>query len=279
MMALRAKETAEADRTALEALGADGRLLKLGHYVPALSLARAFGVSRDEVAHSRVLAELLDPACHAAAAKILGSLLREVGRRVHQAAEGESDYKVAEALEKLADGPFERIGVRRESMLIDVVVEVSGPGSEAVIGIENKIDAGEQPDQIGRYQATLARAYPGRAAVVVFLTPTGRAPATATEESTVPSVALGYGWLARTLSEARQEVPAGGSSQNASAGRDRRVLLELEEHVREEILGEGEAWRGSCGASTGERSSWRCSSDPGLERPRRRAGRPWRARA
>lgn len=227
------KRAAASDQTALEALVADGRLRELGRYVPPLSLPRAFGVGRDEVAHSHVLAELLNPARHAGAAKILSSLLREVARRMELRTEGEESHENAEGLRKIANGPFERVAVRRESMLIDVVVEVSATSREAVIGIENKIDAGEQPEQIARYQAALERAYPGRMATVVFLTPTGRAPTTASTRPDVPAVALGYEWWVRAIMEAREAAPHGG--------RDRLALLEFEAHLREEILREGKA--------------------------------------
>lgn len=220
MMPPRANGAEEAERAFLAALAADERLWELGRYVPPLSLPRIFGVARHEVAHSHVLGELLDPARHAGATGILRPLLREVADRIELEVAGERDREAADKLRRIADGSFERVEVRRESMLIDVVVEVLGDPGEAVIGIENKIDAGEQTEQISRYQATLERAYPGRAAAIVFLTPTGRRPSTASADSLVPVVALDYGWLASVLTAARRD---------ATAGRDRRVLAELEE--------------------------------------------------
>ncbi len=201
-------------RAALEALAADPRLGALGRHVPPLSLPRAFGVERDEVRHSRVLAELLDPGRHSGAGGLLRFLLREVSVRLGDGPcedDRGGSGGIPAALGRIAGAPFGRISVRRESMFIDVVLEVSGPGGGVVIGIENKVDAGEQPEQIARYQATLARAYPGRAAAVVFLTPTGRAPATAVADSPVPAVALGYGWLWPT----RWPEPGGGPQANA----------------------------------------------------------------
>ena len=147
---------------AVRALSADERLTKLERYVPPLSVARAFGVGRDEVAHSRVLAELLDPTRHAGALEMVRSLLREIASRIGQGAAIGGFRDTADELGRIADGPLERVAVRRESMLIDVVVEVSGPAGVAVIGLENKVDAGEQLDQIARYQTTLERAYPNR---------------------------------------------------------------------------------------------------------------------
>jgi len=48
----------------LRALEGDPHLRELDSYVPSLSLLRAFGMDRGEVAHSRELACVLDPARH-----------------------------------------------------------------------------------------------------------------------------------------------------------------------------------------------------------------------
>jgi PD-(D/E)XK nuclease superfamily len=45
------------------------------------------------------------------------------------------------------------VTVHREFFFIGVV-EITTAQDAAVIGIENKIDAGEQPQQIARYQET-----------------------------------------------------------------------------------------------------------------------------
>lgn len=57
--------------------------------------------------------------------------------------------RVAERLRAIAEALWEHVAVRRELFLIDIVVEVTSVQGAAVVGIENKIDAGEQ--QIGRY--------------------------------------------------------------------------------------------------------------------------------
>ena len=212
------------DADALHALEADPRFGKLNDYVPPLSLVRAFGVARDEVAHSRVLARLLDPRRHGGAGFVLAALLREMAARPGVA------EPLAEKLRTAAEGPFERVVVHRERLLIDVVVEIDSPRGDLVVGIENKINAGEQPEQIARYQATLSRAYPGRVTVVVFLTPTGRGPTTALADGPVPCVTLGYDAVLRAIGEARGRAESGG--------RDERGLMELEAHLREDILGE-----------------------------------------
>jgi hypothetical protein len=121
------------------------------------------------------------------------SLLREVALRIEQAAVGSGVRYLADGLKSSADGSLEEIDVRRESMVIDVVVKVSGLGGEAAIGPENRIDASEQDDQIARYQATLEGAYPNSSSVIAFLTPREQEPLTASADSVVPTVSLSYG--------------------------------------------------------------------------------------
>lgn len=218
---------------ALGALATDPRLPRLGAAVPALSLPRAFGVARDEVAHSRALAEILDPRKHRGARAALASLLGEI------AASADLDPATSRAFRAAAKGPWERAAVRRERLLIDVVVEISwgdsGDGGTLVLGIENKIDAGEQPEQLARYQGSLLRAYPGRAAAMAFLTPTGRPPSTADAGSPVPVVALGYDSVARALGRALEAAPPESD--------ERHALSAMQDHVRGEILGEGDEAR------------------------------------
>ena len=217
------------DAAALKALETDPRLAGLGRHVPALSLPRAFGVARDEVAHSRALAELLDPRRHRGAKAVLAGLLGEVAASPDLDPEGARAFRVA------AEGPWDRVSVHRERLLIDVVVEVSGPNESLVLGIENKIDAGEQPEQLARYQDSLLRAYPDRRRAVAFLTPTGRRPTTASEGSAVPVVSLGYDSVARAIRRAREAAPPESA--------DRHALSALEEHVKGEILGKADGTR------------------------------------
>ena len=209
----------------IEALRDDPRLAKLGRYVSPLSLLSAFGIERNEVAHSRALARLLDPGRHRQAGAALGLLLREVAGRPGLGG------RTVGALRAAADGPRTRVAVHTERMLIDVVVEISFASQTVVLGVENKIDAGEGTEQLARYQDALARAYPGWTAVLAFLTPTGREPTTADPCAPVPVVALGWDAVLRAAGEARELAPPGS--------RDGRALSEFEDHVREDILGEG----------------------------------------
>ncbi len=86
---------------------ADPRFGELNDYGPPLSLVRAFGVARDEVAHSRMLARVLDPRRHRGAGFVLAALLREVAARP-----GVDEY-LAGRLRTAAEGPFERVAAWR----------------------------------------------------------------------------------------------------------------------------------------------------------------------
>lgn len=168
----------------LQSLQADELLQELSSYVMPLSLPSALGVARNEVAHSNLLSTLLDPRLHSGADIMLRTLLRSI------AGHGNLDPGIADELSILAGADWKRVDVRRELFRIDVVVEVSSAQDTAVIGIENKIDAGEQHRQIARYQEALETASVNSTALMVFLTPNGREPTTAREGGPVPVVAF-----------------------------------------------------------------------------------------
>ena len=168
---------------------------------------------------------------------MLSVLLRELTDRLQPGGH------VGEHLRMITEAQWERVTVHREFFLIDVVVEITSAQGAAVIGIENKIDAGEQPQQIARYQEALLRAFPGRTArVMAFLTPTGREPTTARSDSAVSAVAISYDSVLSGVKEALGEAPSGS--------RDEHVLSEVAAHLEEDILGDpevkamvGELWR------------------------------------
>lgn len=120
--------------------------------------------------------------------------------------------------------------VQREFRFIDIVVRITSSQHSAIIGIENKIDAGEGDEQLGRYQDALNRAFPNQASFMVFLTPTGREPTTAISDHPVPTVSAGYDLIVEALEEALRQAEPGSRSQHA--------LSEIMVHLKENILGE-----------------------------------------
>ena len=67
-----------ADIEALRYLFGDRRLKDLDRHVWSLALIRAIGVARDEVAHSRLLAALLDPRRNQSATVMLRVMLQGI---------------------------------------------------------------------------------------------------------------------------------------------------------------------------------------------------------
>lgn len=158
-------------------------------------LMRALRVSRNEVSHSRVLAALLDPRFHRSAHVILRRLLLEWSRK------DELPSLMRERLVAMLDEEvLTQATVSLERFFIDVVVHVRSPQGDLVVGIENKIDAGEQHKQLARYQNTLLSRFPGEhSRLMIFLTPDGRSPTTALGVHQVPCLAFGYQELAQIL--------------------------------------------------------------------------------
>ncbi len=215
------------DRTkgqALRDLEGDELLSRLDRYVHPFDLVGSLGVGRDEVAHSRLLAALLNPKRHRGAETMLRSLLRDILRL------RSLDGDTGEHVETILAETWKHVEVQREFKSIDVVVRITSPSRTVVVGIENKIDAGEGEDQLGRYQEALRRAYPKNAALIVFLTPTGRDPATAIPNHAVSAVSAGYDLIVAATEEVLRETESGS--------RDEHALSEVVAHFKENILSE-----------------------------------------
>ena len=89
----------ETEIEALHRLRSDPLLADLKNYVPPMSLFRIFGMARDELAHSRMIASLLDPRRHRNYEQILRPLLHDVSHGLAQAKSSEADivHQVAES--------------------------------------------------------------------------------------------------------------------------------------------------------------------------------------
>ena len=165
-------------RTALEAL-ADLHRHSQRQLASRFNLFRALGVERREVrTHSAFLAELFRPnGTHAQGTLFLDAFLQHCLRKG-----GEFNH-------------FPRIEFPTGAAFWDVDCEKSVPDGQLdivvwslqsgfLMVIENKIDAAEQKDQVGRYQDWLSRRgeYPRDRRVLIYLTPDGRRASTASNE-------------------------------------------------------------------------------------------------
>ncbi len=211
------------DKRALSELREDTLFQEIDRFVPALQIVRALGVERNEVVHSRLIANLLDPDQHQGAEIMLRSLLRSLLDR------GYLTDKPAKLMEEVVGEPWTSVSVETEFQFIDVVVRITTLRRRMAVGIENKIEAGEGYEQLGRYQAVLEDAFPLQMPVLLFLTPTGREPTTALSGSSVPAISVGYDLILEAVEEVLRSAGLRSS--------DRQALEMIAEHIREDILG------------------------------------------
>lgn len=143
------------------------------------NMFEALGLVRQEIRHSAFLRWILDPTePHG-----LGDYpLRQFVRQVIKAGEGISDN---------TPSPFDldgwnlaRAEVRKEWRHIDLLIVCAD--QKFVCAIENKIDSGEGPCQLKRYQGVVQQAFPGYQKVFVFLTISGYAPEPPSDETWIP---------------------------------------------------------------------------------------------
>lgn len=157
-------------RTALEAL-ADLERRSQRRLASRFNLFTALRVERREVrTHSAFLAELFRPnGTHAQGTLFLKGFLQHCLGKDIEFPSGAASWEV-DCEKSVPDGR------------LDVVVR--SLQSRFLMVIENKIDAAEQEDQIGRYQDWLSsrRDYPRDRRVLIFLTPDGRRASTTSNE-------------------------------------------------------------------------------------------------
>lgn len=201
-------------------------LKMVGRRPRPLSLGRALGVERSETAHSKLLATLLRHGTPASSGLVLRAFLAEAAG----AAAAGGSAGLGGDLRALASAEWAGFRVIRERFRIDLVVEIDSGSEGWVIGIENKLDAGEQVDQVARYQAMLAAHYAARRGAIVFLTPRGREPTTGRRDDgvSVPWIAVGYGAIARALRVSIAGIP--GEDPDAA------TLSALASYVEREIV-------------------------------------------
>ena len=95
-----------------------------------------------------------------------------------------------------------------------------------VVGIEVKVWAGEQHDQVRRYQDLLCQKYPDDKKVVVFLTPRGRKPQTADENNVnVPVLRMSWGCVSEIIREMR-----------SASGDENSFRMQFSQHIERNIV-------------------------------------------
>ncbi|EZO89510.1 MULTISPECIES: PD-(D/E)XK nuclease family protein [Pseudomonadaceae] len=194
----------------------DPQFAELADFAHQFEPFRAMGIHSKELVHSRILATFLDRAgSHKLGAEFLNRFVMALAAPHTRLFSGEA-IEVDALYEAVK--PNVHSQVYRELNCIDLVVVF--PAHQLVIGIENKVDAGEQEEQLARYQETLRILFPGFTQALVFLSPNGRAPKTANAQDSVPVYCMDYGQIAEISRECRR---APGLSASAAIFLDQFV--------------------------------------------------------
>ncbi|MFN4084230.1 MAG: PD-(D/E)XK nuclease family protein [Bacteroidia bacterium] len=141
----------------------------------------------DEMAWSRLFAYLLDSTQnHGLDQSVFRKLLQQIPdlKRFLKSLPTEEDTKTICITEWKTENS------RRVDILIKII-DVKG-NIKAVVGIENKVDSGEQNDQIRDYQKSLIIAFPRVSKVLLYLTPDGRLTETGDDNIQCPCLSVSY---------------------------------------------------------------------------------------
>ena len=185
----------------LQALILDSDLERLEDLLAEFNLFDVLGIARGEPQHSAFLAWLLSPrGSHGLRDYFLRRFLSEA------VAEGQ----IADITPLDVDGwKLTNIEVATERHKIDILLVDETDGFVCLV--ENKIGAGEQSDQLGRYLRTVESEYEGLIPLPIFLTPEGREPDE--EEDAERWVPFDYGKVAALI---ERTLETRGSTISAS---------------------------------------------------------------
>ncbi|RZW01329.1 MAG: hypothetical protein EX266_13215, partial [Rhodobacteraceae bacterium] len=125
----------------------------------------ALGAVRAELRHSNFLADILSPAKPHGFGDHFARAFVDLALSLTGDGEARLDLHLAE---------MSRIDVRREWRSIDLLLHLPMSQRDIVVVIEIKVDAAEGGDQLERYEAVAASAFPGANLKHIFLTPDGR---------------------------------------------------------------------------------------------------------
>lgn len=186
----------------VEALMREPAFAELTDYAHQFEPFRAMGVHGKELVHSRILATFLNrTGSHKLGANFLNRFIMALASPQTPLFSGEAvEVQVLSEAVK----PNVHSQVYRELNCIDLIIVF--PAHQLVIGIENKVDAGEQEEQLARYQEALRVRFPAFRQALVFLSPNGRAPKTANAKDSVPVYCMDYGQVAE-ICKACKRVP------------------------------------------------------------------------
>lgn len=155
----------------------------------------------DEMAWSRLFAYLLDSTqTHELSQKVLRLILAKNSKTINFQKLLPSENQT----ESVCITEWETEKGRRIDILIKLIDKFGNV--KAVIGIENKVDANEQNDQIRDYQKSLIHSFPNVPKVMFYLTLDGKFSETSDEKEECPYFTVSYINISSICSEIIQET-------------------------------------------------------------------------
>lgn len=227
-------------KQAIDELRASPHYKELATYEPPFNPFEIIGVRDKELRHSKMLAWLLrDEANKEFRQKFVAKMV--------EIATGKELEITFPPPDGSKDCRFEKVCVKTEHPCgsgedgrIDVFTEFET--LKLVIGIEAKIWAGEQDDQVERYQEFLSREYSNSdyERVIVFLTPGGCPSKTESSDSDVPVLEMSWSDIACMIREMRSESGNANSFRmQFSQHLDRNFSVNKEQRIVHELLSQG----------------------------------------
>ena len=217
---------------------------KLAAYEPPFNPFEIAGVTHRELTHSSVLAWLLRDKANREFRQRFVAWIRD--RIVAEEEKTNDDWDKFVVPKNPEDSSLKPKIVRTEkgdkTSRIDVFAHFES--LKLVVGIEVKVRAGEQDEQVKRYQDLLCKNYPGYIKLVVFLTPTGWEPKTADESNVhVPVLAMSWGYVSKMIKAMRSASEDENSFRmQFSQHLERNIVMNETEEQRivRELLSEGD---------------------------------------
>jgi hypothetical protein len=181
----------------LNDLVADSTIERLERGLQKFNIFSALGVERLEVQHSNFLAYLLNPLQkHGLEDRFLRKFLQAALRD-----SSDSDLKISPI--EVDTWELRRADVQRERRNTDIFVT---DGTHFAMVIENKVDSSEHDDQLTRYRTELAKDFPARKRILLYLTPAGAPPEQ--DEETKHWIPVDYECIEKVLTKEIIDVSA-----------------------------------------------------------------------
>jgi hypothetical protein len=141
----------------------------------------------DEMAWSRLFAYLLDSTQNH---ELKQSAFRQLLKLIPELKTFSNSIEHEEETETICVTEWKTENLRRIDILIKLI-DTNGK-IKAVLGIENKVDSGEQYNQIRDYQKSMNIAFPTVPKYLIYLTPDGRWTQTSKEYKYCPCISISY---------------------------------------------------------------------------------------